>query len=554
MIAIRDSRPLRRDYRRAKRFPRRDRFVWVWRIALSAGLGALVFGCLTKTRHPATGLAVIALWMTAWVFVRACGLWTTLYRHDDILVLELLPVHESVIFNWQLQHFLRTVSFSLFDLFAGFGALALFLDFSPLRWMAVPISALIAGATFLSLVALCTVYLSRSVNQFLSFCFAAFGFFMLLLNRVLYWPFLRVLDRNAPEVLAVMPIGWPISLFQLGLPDSDQSWMMLVVPTAITISSLHYSVKRLRSTFRLSEGILPEVADMIPTTDTDDAMTAESAVPRRSRLDPTEIERLIQSRRFLDPPPWRHLGWSEQLLWRWLNSRERSLSEFAFPNGCIITAVWRRIFRNSVVVLAAAFVAGLVNPTLKTWIFGGGLLVLGFQALGQLLGSGVAFRQVSLYGITIPLHANFGIGYQELSRLLLKYTAVQVPLFIPFAIAWSVPVFPPADLPWHMGITFGFRAGTVFFAVRLLLVSLGFSGGSNDSTRLRWSTLGLIAIVVVLGTLFLGLGIAGLLLPELPIALVFCLGALLDAYLLFRIYGWFYNVGTFDLMSRRNSL
>ena len=57
-----------------------------------------------------------------------------------------------------------------------------------------------------------------------------------------------------------------------------------------------------------------------------------------------------------------------------------------------------------------------------------------------------------------------------------------------------------------------------------------------------------MATVVCLGLLFMGLGAAGMFAPVGLLAWSLVALAVLDAYLLFRVYGWFYHANRFDLM------
>jgi uncharacterized membrane protein YbaN (DUF454 family) len=59
----------------------------------------------------------------------------------------------------------------------------------------------------------------------------------------------------------------------------------------------------------------------------------------------------------------------------------------------------------------------------------------------------------------------------------------------------------------------------------------------------------LFAVVISLGLTFMGLGAAGLFVPNAPAAWGLLILAVLTAFALFRIYGWFYHTNHFDLMS-----
>jgi hypothetical protein len=103
--------------------------------------------------------------------------------------------------------------------------------------------------------------------------------------------------------------------------------------------------------------------------------------------------------------------------------------------------------------------------------------------------------------------------------------------------------------PMVFGILVGFKAGLLVFAGRFIITALAFSACTNDSTRFRVRNITLVVVFIVCACLFVSLGGAGLFVPNSLAAWLSWLAALLDAYVLFRIYGWFYHANCFDLMS-----
>lgn len=547
--AIRRSRSLRKEYRRASKFRRRTRLGWLGRLVVCFGFGMVVSGATAATHHAVTGLAAIALWLFAWIFLRAQTLWTVLHTHSDIMALRLLPVPESRIFRWQLQKFLRKAAFSLLDLVAGIGAIGLFSGFTPARWGAAALIVMLAWATLLALAVLCVAHVPRPVCQIVASSLTTAGFLLLVLNQVLAKPLLALLDHTASDLILVIPTGWPVALFQLLLRDPPWSTLLLLAPTGLLLWSLKNSLRRLFDGFRPGDTVLPVAPDLLPASEAEDAGSIESGSRFPERVGPSDIEEIIRSGRFLTPVSWRQLGWIENLLWRWLNSRERALCEFVFPSGCAIVRPWRRILRNLLFIMLAAFALGLASPVLKVWILGLGAMVTGFPALGRVGDSGAAFRSLFCSGVNVPIYAHFGVGYRELAGLLVKYSAVQLPFFVPFVCVWSLLITRLNGLSWQTGVVFGLKAAMLLFGARFIFIVLGFSGSSNDSSRLRARNVLLILLVLSLGITFVGLGAAGLLVPTPATAWLLCGLAIFDAYLMFRVYGWFHNANCFDLMS-----
>jgi hypothetical protein len=242
-------------------------------------------------------------------------------------------------------------------------------------------------------------------------------------------------------------------------------------------------------------------------------------------------------------------GWLEKRLSEWLNPREKSVAEFAFPRGFHITKPWIKILRNFLLMVLIGFVFSTVNQTLEIWAFGVGFFITFCQSLAQMWANGAAFRVLLNNGIKIPMYAAYPITFLELSRTLFKSSIMQLPLFIAYTMGCSIVITYLTATPMIFGIIIGFKAGLLVFASRFITTALAFSACTNDSTRFRVRNITLVVVFIVCGCLFVFLGGAGLFVPDTLVAWLLWLAALLDAYSLFRIYGWFYHANCFDLMS-----
>ena len=225
------------------------------------------------------------------------------------------------------------------------------------------------------------------------------------------------------------------------------------------------------------------------------------------------------------------------------------LAEFAFPQGIAITRPWLKTVRNLSVSMILALVADVFVPGAKVWIVGIGLFISVVQAAAQIQSVGVAFRSVFCSGVQTPVYASYGIGYDELSRMLIKCSVIQLPLVLPFfalcgaLIGWLGGLsYPPSGI-------MGLKAGMLWFATRFIFILFAFSSGTNDGSKFRLSTLILFGTIATLGIGFVALGLAGLFVPHALMAWSLCLLAVADAYVLIRVYGWFYRRSRFDLMN-----
>jgi hypothetical protein len=237
------------------------------------------------------------------------------------------------------------------------------------------------------------------------------------------------------------------------------------------------------------------------------------------------------------------------MLWQWLNPREKTLAEFAFPKGLSITNSWKVLLRNFAVAILVGFVAGLANLALEFWIIGIGLVVTCLHALALIWGNGSAFRAMLSSGVRMHMYAAYPITFREFSRMLFKVSAIQLPLFIAYAVVCAALISYLTGTPYGWGINVGVKLGLLIFTARFITTTLAFSSCTNDSTQFRLRTIALVLLFIGSAGLFLALGAGSLFVPHPFVAWLLCLAAAVDAYALFRMYGWFHSTNRFDLMN-----
>ena len=544
------SPTLRREARTVRRARKEYGLGQTFRVALSIGVGVLAWLAGLATKHAATALAVVTLWMLFLLFTHAQRLLGTLYGENDLSALSLLPVSNATIFRWQFQKFVRRSIMSFLDLLCGLSAIAWCLQFPTLKWLAVPPIAALTWLTLLALAMLLAIYFPSFPYPIVSAVAPIIGLALFFAREYVGPPLLAALDRAAPHLNVVLPIGWPVSLFQLLLPET--SWLIatLLLPTAAIIWTITRSMSRLQNTYEFHEIVIGEAPDLVPEDAAAQAAISEtSANGQPFHIGVTAIEDIIRARHFMAAPQWRERGWFEGLLWRWLTAREKALAEFVFPDGFIITNAWKGIAKTFLITMALALVAGYVLPTARNWMLGIGLFITGCQALGRMLDAGRAFQAILCSGVNIPMYAVYPIGYRELGRLLMKYATVQAPALLAITVFASVLIAAVIKQPIAMGAIIGCKLAILAVGARAFALALSFSANTNDTSGFRVRVFALIGLIVFGGILFLLLAGAGLAWPTQWMAWLFCLAAVAQSYAFFRFYGWFYNRARFDLMA-----
>jgi hypothetical protein len=550
--AVRNSPALKKEYRQANNaFRKHLRIHWIAWLILSGVVGCGIWVIVKITGHVVTGLAAINL-LTLFLaanYVRSLPL--VIFHATDLPALSLLPLSESEVFRWELQKFFRRIAmFSLFAMFSGYGALGIYLHLSFVQWLGAAVLAILSWATLVALAALCAARFPKLPYPIFTASVYLFGFGLLLTWKVFGAVVLHFIDDIAPLLNLLLPTGWCPSLFQLLLPDGKWWLAILIVPVALIIWSLKSSLELLRGRLTYKEHVIPETPDQIPGMDPNASATKNGAAqPSPVQVGSTAIEEIIQTRQFLVQEPWDKRGWFEKLLWHWLDPREKTLAEFAFPRGFSITKPWKTVLRNFSVTVLAGFIAGMANLTLEFWVFGVGLVITFLHALALILGNGAAFRSLLSSGVRMHIYAVYPITFRELSRTLFKASVVQLPMFIAYTMACAILISHLAGTPVGWGIIIGVKVGLLIFAARFITTTLAFSACTNDSTQFRLRTIVLAVLFVGLSCLFLALGGGSLFVSNAFIAWLLFLAAVFDAYALFRIYGWFHSRNKFDLMN-----
>jgi hypothetical protein len=257
----------------------------------------------------------------------------------------------------------------------------------------------------------------------------------------------------------------------------------------------------------------------------------------------------VEEGKYLKQPGFTLRHFPEKMLWGWLNPREQALAEFIHPNGMAIWMAWRKLYTVLVGMTFLVFVGSTISPATQLALLGVGAFVVFCMGLANLANQGRAFAPMWFGGLNVPMYAGYGIGFKELGGLFLKYALVQIPFLVIAFVgldglsAWCL------GLPVELGMIFGFKVAGLMFALRFILMVFAFSAGTNDTSRFRLSAILLVLCIVVLGLLFVGLGAAGLFVPDALKSFLFWGGAFLDAWVFFWVYGWFYRFSRFDLMA-----
>jgi hypothetical protein len=541
--AVRSSPELKRDSGNGASVLRKNyNLTTVVRPLACVLAGILAGGVCNETGHIRTGLAALSLWTLTVMFYRAMNFTQCLYRDGDLTALAALPVEQSVIFQRQVQKFLRQSLYALADIVAGLAGLGWVVKFSLWQWLLVPSVAMLGWITLLGLAMFCAL----RIPQFVA---AATGVLTMGWLGVIYlrsW-WLGPLDAGADWLNLFLPTGWALAVFQPFLEPGCWFNLGLLIPMGLVWWKAKDMVERVRRSYLFIEVPQAEAADQWPGEEPPKEDMVAGQQPKR--FGDSAIEGLITTRIFLAVPAWEKRGWMERWLWRWLSPREKAVLEVAFPGGIRLTQRWKLTFNLLAALLVLGLAVGLVSPVLKIWIMSAGIFISFVMILNALADTGQIFQPRACSGVNVPFYAMQGLGFREVARVFSKCAAVQLPGVVVWSVVCGLAAAYLIGLTPVAGILHGLRLGGMLFAGRLVLLVFNFSGGSNDSAGLKFRTLFLFANVAGFGGLFLILGMIGLLLEKHGLAFCLTLASMFCAWAMFRIYGWFYHRNRFDLMS-----
>lgn len=547
--AVKASPQLKREFRNANRRRKHYSLGILGRPALCLLLAMAVWWLCLEQQPVPTGLAAIALWTFGLLFFQVNSLLSLLFAAPDLPALSVLPIEGTTVFRWQLEKFIRRSGWVLVDVFVACSVVARVQEFTVVQWLLILPVAVLAW-----LLSVGSALLLASRWPRFPYALVSFALGLLLVAAVILRSFvgpllLELFNRCTPWMLLVLPTGWPVSLLEALLDSKHALNFSLLIPIGLVLVTLKSSLARLRHHYDFAETTLPEPPDLLPGVEPEPppSETAE-AFPRR--VGPTEIEEIIRSCQFLAAPPWPQRGWLERLLWRWLNERERNLMEMAFAGGPMLTRPWLKTFRTLLIGAIVALVAMQFVPALTAWVLGGILFLTTCKVLWLFLGTGLAFQPVTCGGVNIPFHAGFPVGFRELTRLLAKYSAVQLPALMLFTGAGGALVGSIlAKSSWTMGLVIGIKVAILLFALRFVAAVLSISSVTNDTAHFRMRTITLVVVMVGGALTFLVLAGVGLAVPHAGVAWSSVLLACLVCFGTFRSYAWFYDANFFDLMN-----
>lgn len=487
-----------------------------------------------KTRDASLAGAVISLWAAASAFRWAHQWFQQFYASEDLVVLNLLPLNDKQVFRFQARRYLKAARWTAWELLLSYAVLGAVATPAVVPIYFLPVAALLQTALVLAL----------AVH-------AASRLHMLPLNGIaliLYSTAIAVLILGAQQLQSagvfiqashwIFPTGW----LNYVLLNAREDWVVvaLVVPILGIIYLARFSWAHLRNYYSL-EGF-----EIVPSAARHPAIEEEELTPQSfsHRAGPTEIEDRIVARSFLAGVNWELAGWLERLASRFLNARERVITEFLVAQD----PGWSRAFRWSfwmwLVACAVVLFLGQFGGTL-VFITG---YILASASLPLFGGEWRGMRQTHAGGVNIPAFAVYPIEFNAIALIFLKVNCLRILTALPFLLSFS------ALAAWRLGqsplngLVICAKLLGILLSLQPLFVLFPISTTTNDTSRMPgvWFLLFFPLLLVVLASgvgVFVNSSFSGVLL---------CYAVMtMTSILLFFIYRRAYRRGRFDLLNQR---
>jgi hypothetical protein len=532
-----------------KKLVRKPKRTTSQRVAVRFLVSLLLTGLLMGVRQHG-GLSAQLFVMTLWASISVCWLviftGNILYRPPDFHAVFNLPLTDSDIFQWEWQKAVKNAAFYIFDYVLGYAIIATYEQFGWQGWLGLMALSVLQWALVFGTSVLLMVHIPK-------FPFGAVAGFSLLvvfafwIGHTVVSPFVFSLVEKASALpYWIVPTGWTVFIIKQFISHQWALGSAMLVPVILLGLAFRRARKRLRSAYVFSEIEHPAPEQMqVPMYVDEDA--AEYHLSEKP-IGVTQIEDNIRVGLFVKSFSWEKRPLLHRALGHLLSAREKVLAEIFLPKNQNWQAIWKKC---ALVVLGLAIAfqfSRLFNPSLFRLGFAGVgfFTVLALVPIGNPLA--MAFTPYFVGGTNIPLYAGFPIGYQEISRLIMKITVVRWLAAIPLMLVLGLLSSGVYQISYSRGGVFTAKLLWLILAAQPFLIVCRFSATSNDTQargiRSKILTLGMILV----GITFLVASAIMLFSRSAPLNISMGLLAPGISFAFHQFYKWLFNRSRFDLM------
>ncbi len=490
------------------------------------------YGMVQRQEDVRWAAGIVSLWAAGTALKWGHQWFQQFYASENLVVLNLLPLNDRQIFQFQLRRYFNAAGWIAWELLLGYLVLVLLRTGDSPPAYGFLIAAAAQTALVMALALHAASYLHMVPLAAVSGLFRMTAVVLLILG-------VQGLEVSRTLVAATeffLPTGWTNYMLLQGA--RDPMIFALILPIAAIIYLARYSFDRLRSYYSL-EGF-----EILPGPSHAGAEEEELTGASFHRAGPTEIEDRIRARYFLSGVDWNLTGPLEKFVARFLRPRERVVTEFLVAHD----PGWTRSLKWSfwIWLIACVVVLGFGQ-------FGGTIVffaayVLGAASLPVFGGEWKAMRQAPTGGVFVPGYALYPVAFNEIARIFLKVNLVRICAAAPFIISFAALAAFKLDHSPAVGAAIGAKLMLVLLSVQPLFVLFPISSTTNDTSRMTAIWFLVFAPVLLL---MVAAAVAVFMMDTLLGVFCACAVLLSLAVLLFATYRAAYRKGRFDLLSER---
>jgi hypothetical protein len=496
-----------KEYKRRRRARPGGRLtlpLWLARLIWPLALLVMLPGILQRV-GPASLLAMLALYCSGTIFLRAADLRNRLYRSTELVVALHYPLHDRDFFRWQLREWL----ISCLPLFllsaASYSRVAVYGNAGTALASAV-LGGLAQTAIVITLSLTQALWLTRIPTQ------PALALYALIAG-IFFFP--KELAWLGGQALAVLPAGWVnlwLASSQIGTSGVILILLgvgLLAAVDAWIVRSLEKRYPRTDVTLVLQHAFDDEAADELASASTNEnensAAFGRDYAVAQERFASLHNRTIVAEQLTTATFDWNAGDWTTRIAGRWLTPRQRLVAEFLSASTI---DTWKGRLKGAVQLTALGVFLCAIPLAVPLWLSLCVFIIAAFTG-APVLGGTWAGLTPGWFGFARlqPL-AGYPVGYVEASLSVMKLNAVRLLGFVPLALTAGLVIGWRYFGQPTTGLLISAQIVLTAFAVQPYCTLFLHSGGTNDTKRLNWTSLSFACTLIANAVIFIAIGIA----------------------------------------------
>jgi hypothetical protein len=252
-------------------------------------------------------------------------------------------------------------------------------------------------------------------------------------------------NSSGETVSRVLPTGWVLRVFRGFLEGRALSEAIWILPASGLLWAMPWALRRLRASYEFRDAVLLHYAAETPKAWNEEARAAhESTLVNVPTTASPDLLARLESREFLTPQI-ETSSFLDRLWLRWLTDRERTVLEWAQEGPLRLgrKLAWSMGLGALAVIASYVVCRGEPGHDAGWFIAAGTAFAMPWVVRNGIMGR--VFQPIPNMALQSPRIAFVPVTLAEIVAILLKFTMVMVPLWVPLMMAVG------GCLGWTMG-------------------------------------------------------------------------------------------------------